>query len=40
MNVTAEIINRTLERESWARERLAVHAGRTVRFVVGPAHVG
>jgi ubiquinone biosynthesis accessory factor UbiJ len=40
MNVTAEIINRTLDRETWARERLAAHAGRTVRFVVGPAHVG
>jgi ubiquinone biosynthesis accessory factor UbiJ len=40
MNVAAEIINRTLDRESWARERLAAHAGRTVRFAVGPAHVG
>jgi len=39
MNVGAEIINRTLDRETWARERLAVHAGRTVRFVVGPARV-
>ena len=39
MNVGAEIINRTLDRETWARERLAAHAGRTVRFVVGPAHV-
>ena len=39
MNVTAEIINRTLDRETWARERLAAHAGRNVRFVVGPARV-
>ena len=39
MNVGAEIINRTLDRETWARARLAAHAGRTVRFVVGPAHV-
>jgi ubiquinone biosynthesis accessory factor UbiJ len=39
MNVSAEIVNRTLDREAWARERLAVHAGRTVRFVVGPARV-
>jgi ubiquinone biosynthesis protein UbiJ len=36
MNVSAELINRTLDRETWARERLAAHAGRTVRFVVGP----
>ena len=39
MNISAEIINRTLDRETWARERLAAHASRTVRFVVGPAHV-
>ncbi|MEO8738146.1 MAG: SCP2 sterol-binding domain-containing protein [Casimicrobiaceae bacterium] len=37
MNLAAEAVNRTLERETWARERLAAHAGRTVRFVVGPA---
>ncbi len=40
MNVTADIINRTLDRESWARERLAAHAGRSVRIVVGPARAG
>jgi ubiquinone biosynthesis protein UbiJ len=40
MNVTAEIINRTLDREAWARERLAAHAGRTVRLATGPAYVG
>jgi ubiquinone biosynthesis accessory factor UbiJ len=39
MNLSAEIVNRTLDREAWARERLAVHAGRTVHFVVGPARV-
>jgi len=39
MNVSAELINRTLDRETWARDRLAAHAGRTVRFVIGPAHV-
>ena len=38
MNLAADAVNRTLERETWARERLAAHAGRTVRFVVGPAH--
>lgn len=37
MNLAAEAVNRTLEREAWARERLASHAGRTVRLVVGPA---
>ena len=37
MNLAAEAVNRTLERETWARDRLAAHAGRTVRFVVGPA---
>lgn len=37
MNIAAEAVNRTLERETWARERLAAHAGRTVRIVVGPA---
>jgi ubiquinone biosynthesis protein UbiJ len=40
VNVTADIINRTLDREAWARERLAVHAGRTLRLVTGPAHIG
>jgi ubiquinone biosynthesis protein UbiJ len=37
MNLAADAVNRTLERETWARERLAAHAGRTVRIVVGPA---
>ena len=39
MNFSAELINRTLDRETWARDRLAAHAGRVVRFVVGPARV-
>jgi ubiquinone biosynthesis accessory factor UbiJ len=30
------LANRVLEREDWARERLAAHAGRTVRMVCGP----
>jgi len=37
MNIAADAVNRTLERETWARERLAAHAERTVRIVVGPA---
>ena len=28
--------NRLLEREDWARERLAAHAGRAVRIICGP----
>ena len=28
--------NRVLEREDWARERLAAHAGRAVRIICGP----
>ena len=39
MNLTAEFINRTLDRETWARDRLAAHAGRTLRLVVGPARI-
>ena len=36
MSVAEDTINRALERESWAREKLAAHAGRTVRLAVGP----
>ncbi len=32
-----DIANRALERERWARVRLAGHAGRTVRVQIGPA---
>lgn len=39
MQVAATFANRALERESWARARLAAHAGRTVRIAVGPATV-
>ncbi len=37
MTLAADAINRVLEREGWAREKLAVHAGRTLRINVGPA---
>jgi len=37
MTLAADAINRVLEREGWAREKLAVHAGRTLRIDVGPA---
>ena len=36
----AELANRTLGREAWAREKLAVHAGRAFRVNVGPATAG
>ena len=36
MNLAEDAINRALEGESWAREKLAAHAGRTVRLTVGP----
>jgi len=31
-----DIVNRALEPERWARERLAAHAGRAVRVRIGP----
>jgi ubiquinone biosynthesis protein UbiJ len=31
-----DLVNRALERESWARDKLAPHAGRIVRMRVGP----
>jgi ubiquinone biosynthesis protein UbiJ len=36
MNLAEDAINRALERESWARDKLAAHAGLTVRLTVGP----
>ena len=36
MNAAATLANRMLERESWARERLAVHGGRSFAVVSGP----
>ena len=39
MDPGAFVVNRALERERWARDRLAAYAGRTVRFRVGPASV-
>ncbi len=37
MQAAAFLVNRALASEGWARERLGVHAGRTVRVVAGPA---
>jgi ubiquinone biosynthesis protein UbiJ len=36
MDAAASLANRLLEREAWARERLAAHAGRVFVTVVGP----
>lgn len=36
MRLAIDTINRALEREAWARDKLARHAGRTVRIEVGP----
>jgi ubiquinone biosynthesis protein UbiJ len=36
MSLAEDAINRALERESWAREKLAAHAGRAVRLTSGP----
>jgi ubiquinone biosynthesis accessory factor UbiJ len=40
MRIAADLANRALEGEGWAREKLAAHAGRTLRFVVGAARAG
>ena len=37
MHGAANLANRALAREDWARERLAAHAGRKLRIVAGPA---
>ena len=39
MNLAEDAINRALESESWAREKLAAHGGRTLRLVVGPLRI-
>lgn len=36
MRLDLDTINRALEGESWARDKLALHAGRSVRLTVGP----
>jgi ubiquinone biosynthesis protein UbiJ len=36
MRVAEEVINRALEREDWARGKLAPHAGRSVHLRTGP----
>src|SRR5437764_10099249 len=37
MDPVGSFANRTLEREAWARQKLAAHAGRTVRIRIGLA---
>jgi len=38
--VYARVLNTLLGREDWARDRLARHAGKTVRFMVGSYKIG
>ncbi|MBK6336149.1 MAG: hypothetical protein IPF60_10400 [Betaproteobacteria bacterium] len=40
MQPAAAFANRVLEREAWARERLAVHAGQMFVLAVGPVATG
>ena len=40
MGAVASLANHAIEREAWARERLAAHAGRVVVVVVGPVATG
>ena len=39
MRLAADFANRALESEAWARDKLATHAGKTMRFDVGPARI-
>jgi ubiquinone biosynthesis protein UbiJ len=39
MSLASDFANRTLENEAWARDRLAAHAGKTMRFDIGPARI-
>ena len=40
MQPAAALANRVLEREAWARERLAAHAGQGFVLAVGPVATG
>ena len=40
MSIAADFANRALESEAWARDKLAAHAGKTMRLDVGPARIG
>lgn len=39
MRLAADFANRALESEAWARDKLTPHAGKTMRFDVGPARI-
>ena len=39
MRLAADLANRALESEAWARDKLTPHAGKTMRFNVGPARI-
>jgi len=36
VTLALDAVNRALDREGWAREKLAAHAGRVVRLTIGP----
>jgi ubiquinone biosynthesis protein UbiJ len=40
VSIAADFANRALENEAWARDKLAPHTGKTMRFDVGPAQIG
>jgi ubiquinone biosynthesis accessory factor UbiJ len=39
LSIATDFANRALEGEAWAREKLAAHGGKTLRFEVGPVRV-
>jgi ubiquinone biosynthesis protein UbiJ len=39
VSLASDFANRALESEGWARDRLAAHAGKTMRFDIGPARI-
>jgi ubiquinone biosynthesis accessory factor UbiJ len=39
VSLASDFANRALESEAWARDRLTAHAGKTMRFDIGPARI-
>ena len=39
MSLASDFANRALESEAWARDKLDPHAGKTMRFDIGPARI-
>ena len=40
VSIASDCANRALESEVWARDKLAPHAGKTMRFEIGPVRAG